>query len=74
MVTAPDMIASMTNRRTANKAPNPENEPILVILAILLLGALSIYATRHRFDQRTTAHDYFNPRSESRSVLTPWGG
>ena len=48
------MIASMTNRRTANKAPNPENEPILVILAILLLGALSIYATRHRFDQRTT--------------------
>jgi hypothetical protein len=59
--------------QTASKTPNPEHEPLLAILAILLLGALGLSAIKHSA-QRVIVHDYFNPRSESRTVGMGWEG
>lgn len=59
--------------RIASKAPNPEHEPLLAILAILLLAMLGFSALKHNA-QRVIVHDYFNPRSESRAVGIGWEG
>jgi hypothetical protein len=59
--------------QTASKTPNPEHEPLLAILAILLLSVLGFSALRHSA-QRVIVHDYFNPRSESRTVGMGWEG
>ncbi len=56
----------------ARKSPNPEHEPLIVILLIALVGVISLSYMRYAHEHRSIASDYFNPRSEARQVPQPW--